>query len=513
MKHPETGLTRLSAGFLGLAVAVSGIIYAAQPLRADDGPGDAQHQAARAVRLSSVEGEVHLTQGNQEIADQALANTPIFEGTRIATGDDGRAEIQFEDGSVARLSPDSSFTLTVLKGVNSEARETEILMDGGLAYFELQGDTSNDRFRVRFGDSVITAGGFSVVRLNLDKQPGEVAVFSGNAHIEGGGNPALDLHGGESVAFNATDPNNYTLSESIEPDSWDAWNSDRDQALTTAEANRTTATTTLPDSKNPAWSDLDNSGSWYNVPDQGYVWSPYDASSPGWDPYGDGYWMDTPGFGYRWVSGYGWGYMPYQCGMWNYYSMFGWGWAPGACNPWWGGGYPIGTYINIGVFPPRYKFPVRPRPRLPRPMGGGLRASAPEPIIRVNRRGPIESTALPSRDRNVETQIAGAVVEPLRTVPMPRMPYNHSAAAFNNQPAPGIAINPNTGRPGYVTGRPQTGGHPTIYQPSRSSASGGSRPSGNSGGYRPSAPSGGGGGHVSSGGGGGSHPSGGSSHK
>ena len=34
----------------------------------------------------------------------------------LATGDDGRAEIQFEDGSVARISPDSSLTLSALRG-------------------------------------------------------------------------------------------------------------------------------------------------------------------------------------------------------------------------------------------------------------------------------------------------------------------------------------------------------------------------------------------------------------
>ena len=34
---------------------------------------------------------------------------------------------------------------------------------------------------------------------------------------------SLDLHGGESVALNAADPNIYNLAETIEPDSWDAW--------------------------------------------------------------------------------------------------------------------------------------------------------------------------------------------------------------------------------------------------------------------------------------------------
>ena len=54
----------------------------------------------RAVRLSFVDGEVHLFQGSQPVGDRAIANTPLFEGARIDTGTDGRAEIQFEDGSV-----------------------------------------------------------------------------------------------------------------------------------------------------------------------------------------------------------------------------------------------------------------------------------------------------------------------------------------------------------------------------------------------------------------------------
>jgi hypothetical protein len=42
--------------------------------------------------------------------------------------------------------------------------------------------------------------------------------------------------------------------------------------------------------------------------------------------------MWTPGYGYIWVSGYEWGYTPFQCGTWNYYDAFGWGWAPGLAD-------------------------------------------------------------------------------------------------------------------------------------------------------------------------------------
>ena len=65
--------------------------------------GQGSGQPARAVRLSYVDGQVKLAQGNQVLAEQAVANTPLFEGMQLTTADNGKAEIQFEDGSVARL--------------------------------------------------------------------------------------------------------------------------------------------------------------------------------------------------------------------------------------------------------------------------------------------------------------------------------------------------------------------------------------------------------------------------
>ena len=339
--------------WLVLAASALGGMMLPPAARADD----AGQQATARGAVEQRRGSVQISQGGQVLADPAVVNAPLFAGTQVETGDDGKAEIQFEDGSVARLSPDSSLTLTSLSGPGG----AEITLDGGLGYFELQGGAQGGQMRVQFGDSVATATGFTVMRIRMDNPPGELAVFSGNAHLERGNSMAVDLHGGESVALNATDPSRYNLAETIEPDSWDAWNSDRDQALNANAAEQTAATNNFVsnDNSNPAWNDLDANGNWYNVPGQGYVWSPYEASDAGWDPYGNGNWMCTPGYGYNFASGYPWGYLPYQCGMWNYYYGFGWGWAPGAgmmpyghgngmggCNSWLGGG---GYRVNIGL--------------------------------------------------------------------------------------------------------------------------------------------------------------------
>ena len=467
--------------------------------RADDAP-----PAARAVRLSSVDGQVQLSQGNNVLADSAIANTPIFEGTRVTTADDGRAEVQFEDGSVARLSPNSSLVLKVLRGTG----EAEMDLESGLGYFELQGAGPSGSIRVGFGDSVATPSGFTVMRINLDTPPGELAVFSGNAHLERGSAVTVDLHGGESVALSANDPSRYTLNETIEPDSWDSWNSDRDQVLTSEAAVKTGATKDYAQDANPAWNDLDANGNWYNVPGQGNIWSPYEASNPGWDPYGSGNWMNQPGYGYMWISGNPWGYLPYQCGMWNYYDAFGWGWAPGmgGCNPWWGmggGGFYYGPNIGRGFT--GYRPPMRPHP--PRHPFGGL--------IAVNRRPTGPNVALPSRDKTSVVKIAGYTVQPFHPLSA-RPQYDHSASGFvnhtvvaNGSPVPASGqvrvAGPSFGvsRPGV----PFQSGARSAAGSQRASSSGASATSHASSGASASHASSGGGGF--SGGGGGGHAGGG----
>jgi ferric-dicitrate binding protein FerR (iron transport regulator) len=407
----------MSAWLLAVAALALGAQALAPALRADDAAAP-----ARAIRLSSVDGQVQLSSGSQVLADGAVANTPLFEGTRVVTSDDGRAEIQFEDGSVARLSPNSALTLTVLRGAGPNA-QAEITLDGGLGYFELQNGPQSGAMSVRFGDSVATASGFTVLRVNLDNAPGELAVFSGNAHLERDGALAVDLHGGESVALSATDVTRYTLNESIEPDSWDSWNSDRDQVLTSESAAKTGAANNYAQSSNPAWNDLDANGNWYDVPGQGNIWSPYDASDPGWDPYGSGNWMNSPGYGYTWISANSWGYLPYSCGAWNWYDSFGWGWAPGmgGCSPWWGAGFYGGP--NIGAGFGGYRPPIRPRaPR--RLIGAGL--------IAVNRRPMPMTGALPPRDKTSVVRIAGYTVQPIHSL-APRQAYDHSASGFVNR--------------------------------------------------------------------------------
>jgi hypothetical protein len=507
-----------------IAAAAIAILAAAQPMYADD-----TAPAARAVHLSYIEGQVRVSQGDQVIAEGATVNMPLFEGMQVSTAQDGRAEIQFEDGSVARLSPNTTITLSVLRGEGTNG-DAEMLINGGLAYFEFQGGNQLGQFAVHFADSSVTPSGNSVFRVKIDAPPGELAVLSGNANLNrGNGGLQLAMHGGESVTLYANDINRYDLNESIDPDSWDAWNTDRDQAMATEGAAFTGAAPSQagPESGSPAWSDLDANGSWYDVPGQGYMWSPFAASGAGWDPYGCGNWVWYPRFGYMYVPCDSWGFLPYSCGSWNFYSDFGWGWAPGAggCNPWWNSyGYYPGPRFE-GSLPPGYRPPHRPiNPRGPSP-------GHPVPVIAVNRTTEPGGIPFPSRERNQPITIGGNTVAPLRPV-IARGGQNSPPIG---NPRPGFAVFDGSSRSDSSPGRPvytaRSGMEPgssstSVYRSgsstyssgptsSRSASSSHSSYSGSSSGGSAHSYSGGGGGsyHASSGGGssagggGGSHAS------
>jgi hypothetical protein len=489
MKRTKRLGLAINAG-LWMAVAI-GVLLFTVDLRADESA-----PAVHAARLSSVDGRVSVVQGEQTLADPAVANAPLFEGMQVAAIGDGRAEIQLEDGSIARLSPNSSLALSALRPQGSE-----VLLQKGLGYFELQDATS---MHIRFGDNVVSSSGLAVVRINLDHLPGEVAVFSGNVHLERGSALMLDLHGGESLALNAADPAQYKLAESIEPDSWDAWNEDRDQALNAEAAARTTVANGFGNS--PAWDDLDANGNWYDVPDVGYVWSPNDAASPGWDPYGDGYWMWTPGYGYVWVSGNSWGYLPYRCGRWNYYDGFGWGWGPGV------GGCPMvwGVDLNLGNLPGGYRPPHRPRPPIP-PIG-----RRPHPLVSVNRPAIAGVGRMMMRDRDTPVTIAGHTVQALH--PVAARPVYSRAGGGGGRPVygglankPGAASSPSAHANSYSTRT--NGGSSSSHSTGSSSHSGSTSHSSSSGGGSHSSSSGSSSGASHSSGGAGGGSSGGNTHR
>ena len=101
--------------------------------------------------------------------------------------------------------------------------------------------------------------------------------------------------------------------------------------------------------------ELDQYGTWSQVPEYGAVWYPT-AVEPDWAPYRNGYWADVGAWGPTWVDAAPWGYAPFHYGRWVFVGSR-WGWCPGTyvARPLWApalvgwtGGPGWGISLNVG---------------------------------------------------------------------------------------------------------------------------------------------------------------------
>jgi hypothetical protein len=393
---------RLWQGFRGLALVCLLFAGFTAIAHAYDTPPQ------RTARLSYLQGSVTVVRTDNTGSDSAQLNMPLAEGLRVMTGEDGQAEVEFEDGSLVRLTPNSTLGLDHLGADSGGSFQTQLSLVQGLIYAELRA-ASKYAYQLNVDGAVVTPVENATIRINMDVPPAVIAVLAGRAHVEHAGSQdsggyRTDVRGGEMLTADSSDASRYFLTQQITQDSWDNWNEERDQAAADEAASRTTARDSLEGNQGYGWADLDANGSWYNVPGQGQVWQPTAAMDASFDPYGYGSWVWSPGPGYVWASGYSWGWTPFRCGNWSFWNGFGWGWAPGANCGFGGLGFPGGIFvINILRPPHGYPFPLRP---VHGPVGI-------HPIVVVHSgHGP----GMPVSPMVGPRTIAGHVVEPLRPI-------------------------------------------------------------------------------------------------
>jgi hypothetical protein len=389
------GLTGWGAGLALVCLLFAGLAITA---RASDAP------QPRAARLSYLQGGVTVVRMDNTGSDPAQLNMPLAEGLRVATGEDGQAEIEFEDGSLVRLTPNSSLSLDRLSVDSGGNFQTQLALVRGLAYAELRA-ASKYTYRLSVDGVVVSPVENATIRVELDEAPVDISVLSGTAHVERAGSQSAggyrtDVRTGESLTGDSEDSGRYFLTQQIAEESWDTWNEERDQAAADEAANRTAARDSYAGDQGYGWSDLDANGSWYDVPGQGRVWQPTVAMDSDFDPYGNGSWVWYPSAGYVWASGYRWGWTPYRCGSWSYWGGFGWGWIPGGS---WGFGGGRGYVINVVRPPQNYRFQP-----LPVRSPGGVH---PIVVVRSGR-----DPGMPVHPSQGPRTIAGHTVEPLRPI-------------------------------------------------------------------------------------------------
>jgi hypothetical protein len=303
----------------------------------------------RIVRLSEVQGAVEIDRNTGQGYEKATANMPLVEGMKLAAKADGRAEVEFEDGSTVRITPNTKIEFTALSLQDSGAKVSTVTLTQGLAYVDYTAKQKDNAFTVIFKDEKVRPEEAIRFRVNLAEATAEVAVFNGNLKVDGLSG-LVEVSKNKSAVFDLTDGNKSTSAKNIEQEPYDAWDKQQTKYQQTY-ANRGSYNN-YPYSYGV--SDLNYYGSYTSVPGYGMMWQPFFAGV-GWDPFMDGSWMFYPGAGYTWVSSYPWGWMPYRYGSWNFVPGYGWGWAPGGFG---GGGW--ATVVPVTNPPVRFKPPAPP---------------------------------------------------------------------------------------------------------------------------------------------------------
>lgn len=322
----------------------------------------------RIVRLSYIEGGVTIDRNTGQF-EKAIVNLPITEGAKLRTASDGRAEVEFEDGSTMRLAPNTNVQFTKLSLQDSGGKLSTADVQNGTVYVDFAA-AKHDQLTLLFGNSKTTLTQSAHLRVDAAEQGTSVAVFKGDVQVEGPSG-SVQVKKNQTVSFDTSENAKAVLAKNIEPEPLDSW--DKKQS----EYHQVYASNSYTNYSPYAYgtSDLSYYGTFFSAPGYGMMWQPYFIGA-GWDPFMDGAWAFSPGFGYGWVSSYPWGWVPYHYGTWVFLPGYGWAWQPGGM---WMPYYSQPMLLNT---PNGFK---RPQPPAAAPVRGTT-------ILAVNR-GPVNTFA------------------------------------------------------------------------------------------------------------------------
>lgn len=303
----------------------------------------------RIVRLSYINGQVQIDRGNGGGYEQALPNMPVVEGLKVSTGSDGVAELEFEDGSTLRITPETEIEVRQLALEDSGATLSTVALLHGTAYVDFR-KRKEDVFNLVLPTHELPLTHTVRLRAEVAEDEAEIAVFNGELDVTGF-DQVVRLKKNETVTFDFSDQSHYVLAKDIEQAPYDDWSNER-------EKYRERYAASIDSSSNiPSYgiADLGYYGSSFDLPGYGWVWQPYGIGY-GWDPFSSGYWNFYPSTGWIWCSYAPWGWYPYRYGSWSFAPGYGWVWSPGTVagvGPW----RPIPPVHGA---PPGFRPPTRP---------------------------------------------------------------------------------------------------------------------------------------------------------
>jgi len=289
---------------------------------------DASH--ARIVRLSLIQGDVRFARDfhhdsltdAKAVWEVAPLNLPIRQGFAVATDNNARAEVEFENGAMAFLGANTVIEFYDLS-LDEGAVITRLVLRQGSAIFYVH-PAKGDYFSVTGGDFSVEANGRSRFRLDNFDDGSTVNVELGHVNVLRS-KTTKALEKGQTYSINVNDGSAPEIGRTGDSDDFDKWVSGRIDSVATATAYSNQYL------NSPAYSagfaDLYSYGSWYSVPGYGYGWQPF-GMGMGWDPFNYGSWYYDPSIGWNFIGAAAWGWLPYHYGGWLMSPIYGWVWIP-----------------------------------------------------------------------------------------------------------------------------------------------------------------------------------------
>jgi hypothetical protein len=317
--HIRFSLGILAAGFIAL---LSGTPAWSQ-----------SYSHARVVRLSFVEGDVTVRRPDVQTWAEAPVNTPLQEGFKLSTGENSFAEIQFENGGTVRLGQLSLIDFTQLELAPNGGKINHLDLRQGYATFHPFPSRLGESLQVGTPYGVLNAQGGAEFRVDLDQGLERVEVFRGAVEVQSNlGAMTIEKDSVLVMEPGASEPT--VVSQGITEDDWDQWVDDREAHVGMPRTGPNPDTYADDAAEAPyGWSDLQQYGTWSDVPGSGYGWTPTTVTN-GWTPFTMGQWCWYPGWGYTWIGAEPWGWLPYHFGGWDFIPGVGWVWFPGRLGTW-----------------------------------------------------------------------------------------------------------------------------------------------------------------------------------
>ncbi|MGE0406508.1 MAG: FecR domain-containing protein [Candidatus Korobacteraceae bacterium] len=158
----------------------------------------------RFVNLRRVFGPVEIDRAKGKGFERAILSMPVSEGVRLRTSTEGRAAVQFEDGSILRLSSESEVSFSKLMLLSSGYRSSVVRIFRGGVRLNFR-NAGKDHLRVVFPGGEVELNRPAEFFLHVEGDQAMLSVEKGKVTVQQGGQ-VMTVRKNETRAFEYHQP-------------------------------------------------------------------------------------------------------------------------------------------------------------------------------------------------------------------------------------------------------------------------------------------------------------------